>query len=175
MIDDDYKRDIISQLLLTIDGEECIKVHLTKGYYALVDLEYYIKVKDTIWQVSKGANTHYATAAHGLKMHRIIMGLFYNDSKEVDHINGDGLDNRKANLRVCTRAENTLNCVRRRDNTSGYKGVCYKRGRWEAYIQHNHKWRHIGYYPTDVLAAQAYNREATLLHGEFAKLNEVPL
>lgn len=95
----------------------------------------------------------------------------------IDHINGDGLDNRKQNLRICTKSENACNRGIDRDNTSGYKGVCYisnktKRvKRWIAQIAINKKHICIGYFHTKEEAAIAYNEAATKYHGEFAKLN----
>jgi len=94
---------------------------------------------------------------------------------EVDHINGDLLDNRKCNLRICTHGENMRNRRLQRNNTSGYRGVHYfkRDGRYVAYIYLNGRKIHIGSYKTDIDAAMAYNAHARDLHGEFARLNDI--
>ena len=91
----------------------------------------------------------------------------------TDHINGDGLDNRKQNLRTCTHTENMRNRGKSKNNTSGFKGVSWhKRGKtWDAKIAHNKKLMHIGSFKDKEVAAKAYDRKAIELHGKFAKLN----
>lgn len=103
-------------------------------------------------------------------LHRMIM----NPSKglQVDHINGDRLDNRKSNLRICTSADNSRN----RKNIKGvYKGVYFskKNKNWVAQITKNYKCLHIGSFLNQEDAACAYNLKAKELHGEFAHLNNV--
>lgn len=107
-------------------------------------------------------------------MHRLIMqpsgGLV------VDHINGDKLDNRKANLRVCTIGDNTRHQLRRRsDNTSGYRGV--KKGKtpgtWDAEITINYKVVYLGRYRSKHDAARAYNKKVVEVRGEFANPNVI--
>lgn len=101
-------------------------------------------------------------------LHRVIMqpgpGL------EVDHINGDRLDNRRLNLRVCTRSSNAKNT----STKVGYKGVHKNhRGKWIAQITKNYNCHHLGTFRTAEEAAIAYNDAASILHGEFARLNIV--
>jgi hypothetical protein len=93
----------------------------------------------------------------------------------VDHVNGDPLDNRRCNLRVCTSHQNHFNVPKPRHNTSGFKGVSWKRSRrpWHAHIQHHGKKIHIGCFATREGAAEAYNDRARILFGEFARLNEL--
>ncbi|KQR22910.1 AP2 domain-containing protein [Deinococcus sp. Leaf326] len=102
-------------------------------------------------------------------LHRVL----FPDAENVDHINGDGLDNRRSNLRPCTFAENQRNCKRYRNNQSGYKGVRLVRqqNKWEARICKDKKLRSLGLFPTVEDAAHAYDRAARVLHGEFARLN----
>ena len=108
-------------------------------------------------------------------MHHVIMG----EKREVDHINGDTLDNRKSNLRFCIRSENRFNVPKTSKTTkSQYKGVSSRRKghgrlRWFAYITayKNRKW--VGTFDTQEAAALAYNEAAKELHGEYACLNEV--
>jgi len=104
-----------------------------------------------------------------IAMHRLIMqcpaGLF------VDHIDGNGLNNTRANLRICSRAQNNANRRSARSSMSMYLGVCLFKGRWRAQIRQNGKKTHIGLYDTEIEAALAYNRMAQICHGEFARLN----
>lgn len=94
----------------------------------------------------------------------------------VDHINMDKLDNRKENLRVCTKAENARNSSKSKNNTSGYKGVYLNKrtNSWMAAIIVNRKQLHLGYFKNKLDAALAYNEAALIHHGEYARLNEVP-
>jgi len=112
-------------------------------------------------------------------LHRDIMGIT-NSKVQVDHINGDGLDNRKSNLRLATPKENGYN--RRANVMSGdsrYKGVTRRKDRtncskpWKARIGVDGDRIAIGYYATEKEAAMAYNEAALKYHREFARLNEV--
>ncbi len=117
----------------------------------------------------------------GWVMHRYLMktpkGMF------TDHIDGDGLNNQRSNLRVCTRSQNQQNAGPKvggrsetRIKTSKYKGVCWnkRRGKYEVQIDNNgsHIW--VGLFIIEDEAAQAYNDAALKYHGEFAKLNVIP-
>jgi len=95
--------------------------------------------------------------------------------QEVDHANGNPLDNRKRNLRVCSRVQNASNIKRRKDNSSGYKGVSFmaSRRRWRARISVARREHHLGLFDTAEEAAHAYNKAAVAMHGEFARLNPV--
>lgn len=92
-----------------------------------------------------------------------------------DHINGDTLDNRKQNLREATISQNNMNKGNQRNNTSGYKGVCWNivHNKFYAYITLNRKRISLGYFKCAKQAAQAYNEDAVKLHGDFAKLNRI--
>jgi hypothetical protein len=94
---------------------------------------------------------------------------------EVDHINGNPLDNRKENLRICTHKQNGKNYSIPNNNTSGYKGVrWHKRDKiWEAFITVECKQRYLGRFKDIKDAVKCYNQNAIILYGEFAKLNEV--
>lgn len=96
----------------------------------------------------------------------------------VDHISGDTLDNRKSNLRVCTRGENQYNTKKHSDGKNPYKGVTYGKSqwgarKWKSEIQINKKRLYIGHFLTPEAAAEAYNIKARELHGEFARLNVI--
>jgi hypothetical protein len=108
---------------------------------------------------------------HTISIHRLVMdapkGMY------VDHINGNALDNRKSNLRLCTNAQNCRNTGPYLNNKSGYRGVCWhKRDKqWRAQIKHNGKVIWIGGYQDKEEAARAYDNKALELQGEFANLN----
>ena len=111
-----------------------------KGSEFYFDKEDYEKIKNYCWVVK---NDHYVESRDNdkkvyISLHRIIMD---NPNGDVDHINHNPQDNRKSNLRVTTRSQNMANAKRRKDNTSGVKGVFYSNnaGRWYATIQINNK------------------------------------
>lgn len=88
----------------------------------------------------------------------------------VDHINGDPLDNRRANLRLCTHAQNMKNRRLHRNNTSGFKGVWRRRNRWRAEIKVEGQRISLGTFATIEEAAAAYAEGAHRFHGEFARI-----
>ena len=106
-----------------------------------------------------------------LYIHRLIMDA--PKGMDVDHINGNPLDNRKSNLRICTHTENNRNRGANKNNTSGYKGAYWHKQnkKWRAQIVRNNKAIHIGLYESKEEAARAYDKKAKELHGEFAYLN----
>ena len=111
-------------------------------------------------------------------MHRIIANA--KEGESVDHVNGNPLDNRKENLRVCTMSQNLANQKLRKDSTSGFKGVSKNQSKtnpWRAYINRKDgkktKQYHLGLFKTPEEAARAYNEKAKELFGDFAKLNKV--
>jgi len=155
------------------------RIPLTQGKYAIVDPDDYPRLARYKWYAAKNEHTFYAVKNSWskfekkkikIKMHRVITdapaGLI------VDHINHNGLDNRKANLRLATLAQNARNSRRRR-NRSGYKGVCYagNRGKYRAAIWHDKKRIHLGYFNSKITAALEYDRAAKKYHKDFASLN----
>src|SRR3990167_296143 len=114
----------------------------------------------------------YHYKSRSFRMHRIILNA--PDGYEVDHINGNPLDNRKSNIRICTRQQNMRNVKLSTKNTSGYKGVSWSAigKKWMAYISYgNKKTKYLGYYTDKKDAAYAYDSAAKVMFGEFAKLN----
>lgn len=104
-------------------------------------------------------------------LHRILLNA--PKDMQVDHINGNRLDNRKSNLRLVTLEQNRMNRGLNKNNKSGYKGVFWYKPlyKWCAYITVNTKRRHLGYFRDKKEAAFAYNKAAFDNFGEFARLN----
>lgn len=137
-----------------------------------VDDEDYDSISKMNWHVSKQRNSLYAfTRLLGKKtsMHRIIMqpsiGMF------IDHINHNGLDNRRCNLRVCTNSENIRNSRSTIGSRSKYLGVSIRKNKIHSYITYNRKQIYLGVFEDEVSAAKAYDIKAKELFGEFANLN----
>jgi hypothetical protein len=109
--------------------------------------------------------------------HRVAMAIITGgwEFSHVDHINGDKLDNRAANLRSCTNAENTRNSKPRIGGHSKYKGVSWNKGnaKWVAYICRDGRNIHLGCFDNEADAALAYNRASIDIHGEYGRLNIV--
>lgn len=113
------------------------------------------------------------TYLHRLVMERML-GRKLETSERIDHINGDGTDNRRENLRMCTQGQNLANQPKRKNGTSKYKGVSRtKSGKWTAKITVNYKHFTLGCYEIESHAAKAYNKAAKQLSGEYARLNAV--
>lgn len=106
-----------------------------------------------------------------LKLHKLIVP----DAAVIDHIDGNPLNNKKSNLRICSQSENTRNAKTRSDNKTGYKGVTYRKdtSRFRAKIRVDNKLKHLGYFSTAESAALAYNEAAIKYFKKFAKLNAV--
>lgn len=148
-----------------IDGN-LAAIQLTRGKFALVNTVDLPLVGDTIWQ-AQVCNGRFYAAYHSLLMHRVLLGEVPFPGAEIDHINGDSLDNRRTNLRWATRSEQLGNKRKRSDSTNQFKGVRRNRKGWQALIQG----RALGTFPTQEEAAAAYDRAAIQTYGEFARLN----
>lgn len=157
--------------------DESVKtVPLTRGLYALVDEVDYERVMKFKWSARPDKKTVYAQRAIILpdgrtstqQMHNFVAGAV-----GVDHINRNGLDNRRLNLRPATTSQNNVNQGLRRDNTSGFKGVSWHSAgrRWNARIGFEGKTRSLGHYLTREEAARAYDIAAIEMYGEYAVLN----
>jgi len=151
------------------------EIKLTQGQVALVDDEDFEYLNQFKWCAHKNGNVFYAIKTiyvYGKrtkgKMHNIIMGI-----KFIDHVDNNGLNNQRSNLRACTNSENQMNATKRVKATSLYKGVyyCKKTGKWKSTIQINGNQIYLGYFIYEVDAANAYNKKAIELFGEFANIN----
>lgn len=119
----------------------------------------------------KSENGRYYTE----RMHRLVLGVGKGEKVIVDHINGNGLDNRKSNLRKTDFSGNASNVPTHKGNTSGYKGVYYRkaRRRWVVEVRKERKTVVRKHFQCKHCAALFYNEKAKEIHGEFAWQNEV--
>ncbi len=167
-----------------------ILIPLTKGRTAIVDLVDSDLV-DFNWSAchekTTRGNLWYAVASPGghtprRRMHRVVLGRVLGrwlmPSETVDHINNNGLDNRRSNLRLVSPSGNSANTRKQRtfkgkSTHSKYKGVSRRLdvGRWIATIKVNRKQLHLGYFDSEIEAAKAYDRAARERFGEYAKTN----
>jgi len=156
------------------------EILLTKGKVALVDDEDFERLAKFKWCADKSKTGQFyarrtiATpkGQRGIFMQWLILnrlkGLF------IDHINCVGLDNRKANLRLCTPAQNQYNQFRGR-GSSKYKGVSFHNNGWQAQIKFKQAIYYLGRFKTEVEAAKAYGQKAIELFGKFARPNLLKL
>lgn len=150
------------------------KIKLTRGLVALVDDSDYEQLNAHKWYAQAHGRTSYAHRTLGKKlisMHRVIMNPPV--GMVIDHKDCNGLNNQRANLRICTRLENARNRPKYKSNKSGYKGVCWntKDKRWIAKIKLNNKIIHLGSFLSPLEASKAYIVACKKLHGEFANIN----
>lgn len=153
-------------------------IPLTRGLEAIVDDEDFCRVAARTWQakpaLSKngrqlGWYVQRRDAGKTVYLHRFVLSAA--TGFLVDHINGDGLDNRRSNLRICSRAQNRANSVGR-IGVSGYRGVHRtKNERWYARIEIDGRARSVGVFDDPKDAARAYDAAALELFGAFAVLN----
>lgn len=152
---------------------ETKEISLTRGQIAIVDAADYEWLMQWKWYAYKGKTTWYAARKEQgmVWMHRFI--LRPEPEMFVDHINRDGLDNRRANLRFATAQQNHFNRSVSARNKSGYKGVHWSdhHKKWVAQIRSNGKSCVLGRFDTAEEAARVYDEAAKSLHGEYACLN----
>jgi len=159
-------------------------IALTQRQVAIVDAADFEWLSQWCWHAiwSPCTNTFYAARNEEkqkyrtmLQMHRVILDC--RRGEQCDHINHDTLDNRRSNLRKAIGNQNNRNSRKRKDNTSGYKGVCWHKWtrKWSAQITINRKHIHLGYFDKSKNAAHAYDEAAKKYFGEFALLNFPPV
>jgi len=157
-------------------------IPLTKGEVAIVDDADYEELMQWSWTclvtkgrkyARRGERDRRAGTQTCIYMHRQIMNA--PEGVEVDHRVGDGLDNRRANLRLCTHSQNLCNAKVNAGNKSGFRGVSFDaaKRKWYASIRVNGKTKAIGKFNTALEAASAWNMAALETHGEFARLNQL--
>lgn len=156
-----------------------VEIPLTQGKVALVDDEDYERVSQFKWHAKRVPDSDLFYAARNVanpygrrgyqRLHSFILDA--TPAQEIDHWDGDGLNNTRANLRFATTAQNQANRRRSRNNTTGFKGVSWCRGRYRARIKINSRYTSLGVYDSGPEAARAYDQAALIHHGEFARLN----
>jgi hypothetical protein len=156
------------------------RIPLTQGKYAIVDPEEYESLSRFKWFAVKYRCSFYAVRTESLKnprhrrfnvkMHRQIMNL--PEGNLVDHINHNGLDNRRTNLRIVSLEQNNWNTRKQAGKcTSQYKGVSKRNGKWRVHLTHKRKRYFLGCFDDEETAARAYDAKAKEVFGEYACLN----
>lgn len=154
-----------------------MEIPLNNGMVTLIDDEDYERVSKYKWEARKHSHAYYADSIERVRkvsMHRFIMGLEKGDKRLVDHRDNNTLNNKKDNLRVCNAHESARARRKSKNNSSGFKGVCWSKrsSKWCAYIKVDYKKIHLGRYPDVIEAAKAYDEAATKYFGEFAITNK---
>ena len=157
------------------------QIPLTQGKVALVDDTDYNELSQYKWCAQKTQGNFYATRKSpringkqsSISMHRQILQLEKGDKREADHKDHNTLDNRRANIRICTHQQNQKNQKRQLNTTSNFKGVCWYKltKKWLARIMINGERKCLGYFRIEKEAALAYDVAAKKYHREFAYLN----
>ena len=158
------------------------EIKLTQNKVALVDDDMFEELNKYTWCATRSINsknTFYAKrnkhggrkVRKGIHMHRVILNT--PDGMETDHIDGNGLNNQRYNLRPCTRQQNNANRKPYPDMSSEFKGVNWRKDRdkWRAYIKMDRKYIHLGHFDSETDAAHAYDAKAIELFGQFARPN----
>ncbi len=157
------------------------KIELSQGKFALVDDGDCKWLSQWKWSAQKSNRKWYAIRSlykdgnkiATIRMHREILNT--PKGREVDHINHNGLDNQRCNLRVCTHQQNMQNQRENRNTSSRFKGIYFEKAcsnrPWRAQLRHNNTTHHLGDFTDEIDAAKAYDRKAIELFGEFACTN----
>lgn len=178
--------------IIIVEGQECTGVPLTKGMTAIVDkadaesvLRFFWFAKkhgtgpNVIWYASRRVRVGEPLfgVCQMVPLHKFLLA----NASDVDHINGNGLDCRRCNLRSATKSQNMGNCRLSAASKTGFKGVTFRpakgnrRGRWCARISTDGKRVTLGSFQDPIEAAKAYNEAALQKWGAFARLNTIPI
>lgn len=147
-----------------------------------VDDEDFERISKFSWHSCKGGNGLYARTGYNREtklhkkclMHRMIMNM--KDSRDkIDHVDGNGLNNQKSNLRKCSDSQNMFNRAKNKNTSSKYKGVTFISKENEYMVRYGYKRKveYVGRYDNEVEAALAYNCAASFAFREFARLNKI--
>jgi hypothetical protein len=165
------------------------KVHVCKNSYitvidiesdkevarAFIDAEDAYRAAQYRWGLDKHSYLYTGIGCKMVGLHRFLLNLEVGDSKIVDHIDRNPLNNTKVNLRLCSGAQNQGNRKINKNNTSGYRGVSWEKTnqKWKACVYKNNKQIWLGLFDSKEKAAIAYNDAAIIYFGDFATLNFV--
>src|SRR6185437_1781145 len=155
---------------------DCREMPLTQGKVAIVDAADFDYLNQWKWHADPAMGGKWRAARtermpngkrRKVYMHKAL--LLVDPGVDVDHRDGDGLNNRRSNLRAATRQQNAFNSGRQHDNTSGHVGVSWHRlnNGWQAYIYVNRKRIHLGHFKNKADAVRAREEAARRIHGEF--------
>lgn len=149
-----------------------VEIHTNQGHIILLDAEDVHKVNNVYWYVDDCGYARALLDGKHIRMHRLLLDIPF--GMVVDHISGNTLDNRKSNLRLCTPHQNAFNSKLRKDNQSGYKGVCLYRSRrgtvrYVASIGYNGKRICLGTYDSLEQAASVRESAERELYGEYSR------
>jgi hypothetical protein len=166
------KRDTVTQP----STESYRLIPLTRNQNAIVDASDFEWLSQWNWFAVpnyKSKSFYACSEGNRLKMHRLILGCGIGE--EGDHKDGNGLNNRRANLRKCLQIQNARNRRKHAKGSSRYKGVSFRKkySAWRSRIGIGKSIIHLGYFSSEKEAAEAYNEAAKRLHGEFAELNHI--
>jgi len=151
------------------------KISLTRGLFTTVDDTDFEWLNQWKWYAMNNKSTFYAVRNAGwpiqkrIWMHRLIMNT--PNELEVDHKDGNGLNNTRENLRNCTHAQNGKNNKERINNSSGSKGIHWRNGKWYARIMVDSKSIHLGCFSNKDEATHAYSEAVKKYHGEYTRIN----
>jgi len=153
-----------------------IQIPLTHGKVAIVDdcdaaqaiHKWFVKRDRHTWYAARNI-TAAPTIRKTLRLHREILGV--GPGQCIDHVNGDGLDCRRSNLRLATQSQNQQNQGKNKRNKCGFKGVFQRKGTWYSHIRIDGRLVHLGCFRTPEDAARTYDEAARKHHGDFARLN----
>lgn len=160
------------------------EIRLTKGKVALVDDRDFEELSEYKWHYHgdgdglkfyAARNKRIENGRYKIRMHSQIMGLEKGSKLQVDHVDGNTLNNCRSNLRVVTNQQNQRNTKKHIKKSSEYKGIYYNRERqkWYARIMVDSKYIWLGSFLCELEAAKAYNEAATKHFGEYANLNTI--
>lgn len=147
-------------------------IYKIKKYEIIIDDEDFDKINKYRWACSihKKGRIYFYARPENISMHRLIMG--FPNGMDVDHINSNWLDNRKSNLRICSRSQNNYNNRMSIRNRSGLKGVCWDKehGKWRAQIKIGNKQKYLGLFKNKEDAWKVYKKEVIEVRGEYVNL-----
>lgn len=154
------------------------QIELTQGKFTQVDDENFIHLNQFKWYAEKKSNSFYARrsfATESGRQKKVYMHVEIMDFKGIDHIDHDGLNNQKSNLRQATTQQNGGNRKKSKNCSSNYKGVSWDKQnkKWQTLIKYNNQAIFLGRFNNEIDAAKAYNEAAIEYFKEFANLNKI--